>query len=67
MQVLLTMSQFPPLLNKNRAVDIIIALDASQNVHQGEGAGELRKAEKHVREMGWPFPRSIILILQKKL
>ena len=57
---------FPPLLNKNRAVDIIIALDASQNVHQGEGAGELRKAEKHAREMGWPFPQIDYTDITKK-
>lgn len=42
-----------PLLNK-RSVDIIIVLDASESVH--EGASQLRKAEKHMHELGIPFP-----------
>lgn len=46
----------PPLFNKERNLDIIICLDASGDVHQGEGAADLRKAENYFRQTGQTFP-----------
>lgn len=46
-----------PLLNNKRGVDIIVVLDASGKVHAEEGAGELRKAENHIRKLGLAFPK----------
>jgi phospholipase A2 len=43
---------FPPLLRNERAVDIIIVLDASS----GQIAGELQKAEQYARTRGLKFP-----------
>lgn len=43
-----------PLLHDQRAVDIIIILDVSQDVHNG--AAELKKAEEEIRQQGLPFP-----------
>ena len=43
----------PPLLRKERALDVIFILDSSAD----EGtAGELKKAEKHARDNNLPFP-----------
>lgn len=43
-----------PLLKDERLVDIIIVMDASQDVHKG--ASELKKAEAEIRSQGLPFP-----------
>jgi cytosolic phospholipase A2 len=45
---------FPPVLNRKRNIDVIIAMDASVDVHQG--ANELKKAERYAREKHYPFP-----------
>lgn len=45
----------PPLLRPERAVDIIVVLDASAEVLRGE-SGELRKAEQYCRTHGLKFP-----------
>jgi hypothetical protein len=47
---------FPPLLNEKRAVDIIIALDASGNAIPSR-AEALHLAEEYAREKGHPFPK----------
>lgn len=44
----------PPLFNKKRNLDIVIALDASGNVHQETSA--LKKAENYFRQIGQAFP-----------
>ncbi len=44
----------PPVLKKERAVDIIIMLDASEDVHKG--AGELKKAVADLTEQGVEIP-----------
>jgi hypothetical protein len=46
---------FPPLLRPERAVDIIVVLDASNEVLRG-GTGELRKAEQYCRAHNLKFP-----------
>ena len=47
----------PPLLYPERAVDVIIILDVSKNVHVKEGCGALHKAYNYVRQKGLPFPQ----------
>ncbi len=47
---------FPPLLKPERAIDIIIALDASADVSQGS-LGALVGAEKWAQAKGIPFPK----------
>ncbi len=44
----------PPLMRPDRAVDIILILDVSEDVY--EGFAEFKKAEAHIRTEGWPFP-----------
>lgn len=44
-----------PLLRPERAVDVILILDASNEVLTG-GTGELRKAEQYSRDHGLKFP-----------
>lgn len=46
---------FPPLLRPERAVDIIIVLDASNSVLRG-ATGELEKTERRCRTQGFKFP-----------
>ena len=53
-----------PLMHKQRAVDIIIVLDSSQNVHKK--AGDLQKAEAYMKEKGYPFPRIDYTDITKK-
>lgn len=43
-----------PLLHTERAVDIIIIIDASQDVHQE--ASELKRAETEIKKLSLPFP-----------
>lgn len=45
----------PPVLKKERAADIIIILDVSEDVH--EGAGELKKAITDLTEQGVNLPQ----------
>lgn len=45
---------FPPLLKKERNVDIIIVMDASASVH--EGATALQKTVDYTKSRGIPFP-----------
>lgn len=47
----------PPLLHPDRAVDVIIMLDASRKVQYKEGAHALRKAYEYVIKKGFPFPK----------
>jgi hypothetical protein len=47
---------FVPLLQKKRAVDIIIALDASRRVHKDYGAVALEKAAQYAQEHNCLFP-----------
>lgn len=47
----------PPLLNPERAIDIIIILDASRKVQYKEGAQALHKAYDYVVQEGLPFPK----------
>lgn len=44
----------PPLMRKDRAVDIIIVFDASDTSIRG---GELKKAEAYFAKQGLPFPK----------
>lgn len=46
-----------PLLNSERAVDVIIILDASRKVQYKEGAYALRKAYQDIECKGFPFPK----------
>jgi hypothetical protein len=46
----------PPLLRKDRGIDIIIALDNSQNIAQNMGS-ELQKAALYASRNKFPFPR----------
>jgi len=45
----------PPVLKKERAADIIIVLDASEDVHKG--AGELKKAVSDLTDQGIELPQ----------
>lgn len=56
---------FGPLLNKERSVDIIIAIDSSGTVHKDEGV-ELRKAEQDARKKGMSFPKINYTNITKK-
>lgn len=44
----------PPLFKKERAIDIIIIMDASQDVHQG--TPDFRNAISDLRQQGYPLP-----------
>ncbi|MFA6991090.1 MAG: hypothetical protein WC192_03485 [Candidatus Babeliales bacterium] len=45
---------FPPLLKKERKIDIIIVMDASANVHKGASA--LQQTVEYAKSRGIPFP-----------
>ena len=54
----------PPLVKKERAVDIIIFMDASEDVH--EGTPEFKKAIADISSQGIPLPQiDFTTILQK--
>jgi phospholipase A2 len=47
---------FVPLLQKNRAVNIVMVLDVSEHIHEDFGASVLQQSEQYALAHGYSFP-----------